>query len=143
MTVMQLSIRNRLNATVESVTTGQAMAAVHARLSGGQVITAAITNDAVEALNLQPQAAVEVLIKSTEVSLALDPVGRVSIRNLFPGTITAVDHGEVMTTVKIEIAGGDILTAAITKESAQELALDVGTTVTAMVKSTNVAVAIA
>jgi len=140
---MKLSIRNRLAATVESVTTGPAMTAVHARLAGGQDITAAITSEAAADLQLQPGTPVEVLIKATEISVALDPVGRVSIRNLLPGTIAAVDHGEVMTTVKIAISGGDLLTAAITKESAQELDLDVGLAVTALVKSTDVAIGVA
>lgn len=139
---MRLSIRNRFAATVESVSAGPAMTAVHARLAGGQDITAAITSEAATDLQLQPGTSVEVLIKSTEVSVALDPVGRVSIRNLLAGTINAVDHGEVMTTIKIEVQGGDVFTAAITKESAEELDLAVGVAVTALVKSTDVAIGV-
>ena len=139
---MRLSIRNRLAATVQAVTTGPTMTTVVARLAGGQRVTAAITSDAADDLDLQRGQAVEVLIKSTEVSVALDDVGRMSIRNLFPGIVAAVDHGEVMTTVKIEIAGDDLLTAAITRESAEELGLQPGVAVTAMIKSTDVAVGV-
>jgi len=140
---MQLSIRNRFPATVEAVTSGPAMTAVSVRLDGGQRITAAITSEAAEDLGLHADQAVEILIKSTEISVALDTVGRVSIRNLLPGTITAVNHGEAMSTVKIAIAGDDMLTAAITRESADDLGLEPGTTVTAMIKSTDVAVGVA
>jgi molybdate transport system regulatory protein len=139
---MQLSIRNRLDATVESVSTGQAMATVHARLDSGQEITAAITNESTADLGLQTGSKVQVLIKSTEVSVAIAPVGRISIRNVLPGTLVAVEHGEVMTTVKIEIASGVVLTSAITRESAEDLGLAVGNPATALVKSTDVALAI-
>ena len=66
-----------------------------------------------------------------------------SIRNLLPGTIRAVDHGAVMTTVKVDIGGGDVLTAAITKESADDLKLVDGDPVTALIKSTEVSIAVA
>jgi molybdate transport system regulatory protein len=139
---MQLSIRNQFVGTIESVTAGPAMAAVHVRLTGGPDVTAAITTDAATDLNLAVGSAVRVLITSTEVSVAVDPVGRVSIRNQLPGTVQSVDHGAAMTVMKIELAGGGVLTSAITRESAQDLGLDPGQSVTALVKSTDVALAL-
>jgi molybdate transport system regulatory protein len=59
---------------------------------------------------------------------------------LLPGRIVAVEHGEVMSTVKIDIGSDQVLTAAITKESAQDLDLEAGVPVTALIKATNVAV---
>ncbi|QTD97210.1 TOBE domain-containing protein [Streptomyces cyanogenus] len=64
-----------------------------------------------------------------------------SIRNQLPGTVTAIQPGEVMTTVKLRLHGGQDLTAAITKESAEDLALAPGSSVRALVKSTEVSVA--
>src|SRR5262245_50591047 len=103
---MELSIRNRFDATVESVTSGPAMTTVRARLSDGQSVTAAITSDAAADLALKAGSSVQVLIKATEVSLALDPINRVSIRNRIPGTVTSVDHGQAMASVKIQMADG-------------------------------------
>jgi molybdate transport system regulatory protein len=140
---MQLSIRNRFDATVESVTTGAAMTTVHTRLSGGLAVTAAITTDAAEDLGLAAGSAVQVLIKSTEVGVAADLNGRISIRNLLPGTIQSVDHGVAMTVVRIDIPGAGLLTSAITHDSATDLGLSAGMAVTALVKSTDVAIAIA
>ena len=139
---MQLSIRNRFDATVESVTTGPAMTTVHTRLTGGLAVTAAITSDAAADLGLQVGAAVQVLIKSTEVAVAVDAVGRVSIRNLIPGTVQSVDHGAAMTVVRIEVPDAGVLTSAITHESAEDLGLAAGMAVTALVKSTDVALAV-
>jgi len=138
---MQLSIRNRFDATVESVTAGPAMTAVRARLASGPEITSAITSDAATDLNLAAGSAVQVLIKSTEVGVAVDPVGRVSIRNRLPGTVASVDQGTAMTVVKIDLADGGVLTSAITSESAADLSLTAGMPVTALVKSTDVSIA--
>jgi molybdate transport system regulatory protein len=82
-------------------------------------------------------------VKSTEVSLATGAADGLSIRNRIPGTVRTVEPGSVMTTVKVEIAGGDTLTAVITRESADELRLAAGDRVTALIKSTEMAVALA
>ncbi|MER6026930.1 TOBE domain-containing protein [Streptomyces sp. NPDC001851] len=64
-----------------------------------------------------------------------------SIRNQLPGTVTAIQPGEAMATVKLRLDGGQDLTAAITKESAEDLALAPGSPVRALVKSTEVSLA--
>ena len=67
---MQLSARNQLSATVETVTHGEVMSTVTVTLPDGQHITAAITKDGAEELGFAPGDAVIVIIKSTEVMLA-------------------------------------------------------------------------
>ncbi|MFH8803172.1 molybdopterin-binding protein [Streptomyces sp. NPDC017936] len=64
-----------------------------------------------------------------------------SIRNQLPGTVTAITPGEVMTVVTIRLSGGRALTAAVTREAVTELGLVPGSTVRALVKSTQVALA--
>ncbi|MDQ0682462.1 MULTISPECIES: molybdopterin-binding protein [Streptomyces] len=61
-----------------------------------------------------------------------------SIRNQLPGTVTAVHPGQVMALVKIRLDGGQHLTAAITLEASEQLALAPGAAVHALVKSTEV-----
>ena len=68
---------------------------------------------------------------------------RLSIRNQLPGTVTAVTPGEVMATVRIRLTGGQDLTAAITREAAEDLRLSPGTAVRALMKSTEVSLATA
>lgn len=68
-----LSTRNQLPGSITQVTPGSAMATVKVKLDGGeQVVTASITKEAVEELGLAEGAAVTVLIKSTEVMLAVE-----------------------------------------------------------------------
>ncbi|KPC60886.1 TOBE domain-containing protein [Streptomyces chattanoogensis] len=64
-----LSIRNRIPGTVAGVSTGGAMAGVKVSIAGGE-LTAAITKDAVNDLELTAGSPVTALIKSTEISLA-------------------------------------------------------------------------
>ncbi|MFF5310561.1 TOBE domain-containing protein [Streptomyces massasporeus] len=139
---MSLSIRNQLPGTVTAVTTGEAMATVTVRLTGGQNLTAAITREAVEDLRLAPGTAVRALMKSTEVSLATAPVEGLSIRNQLPGTVTDLAAGEAMASVRVTVEGGE-LTAAITRDAAEDLALSPGTPVVALIKATEVSLATA
>ncbi|MFF3500845.1 molybdopterin-binding protein [Streptomyces sp. NPDC003247] len=64
-----------------------------------------------------------------------------SIRNQLPGTVSDVTPGEVMATVRVRLTGGPTLTAAITREAVTELGLAPGSTVLALVKSTEVSLA--
>ncbi|QFQ95019.1 adenylate kinase [Streptomyces phaeolivaceus] len=137
---MSLSIRNQIPGTVTAVTPGEAMATVKVRLDGGQDITSAITLDAVQELGLVAGSAVRALVKSTEVSLATGAVDGLSIRNRLPGTVSGIATGAAMASVKVTVQGGE-LTAAITQDAVSDLGLTLGSPVTALIKSTEVALA--
>ncbi len=62
-----------------------------------------------------------------------------SARNRFPGVVRSVEIGGVMALVEIE-AGPHLVTAAITRDSVQELGLAPGVKATALVKATSVMV---
>ena len=139
---MRLSIRNQLAGVIETVTRGEVMGTVKTRLTGGQEVVSAITLDAIDDLKLTEGRDVTVLLKSTEVSVATGPVGGLSIRNRISGTIEAVDLGAVMTTVRVAISGGQVVTAAITKDAAEDLDLAAGGAVTMLVKATDASIAV-
>ena len=69
---VRLSTRNQLPGTVESVQTAEAMAIVKVILDGGHPVTASITREAVDDLQLAKGTKVTVLVKSTEVMLAVE-----------------------------------------------------------------------
>ncbi|MEU6995590.1 TOBE domain-containing protein [Streptomyces sp. NPDC046465] len=139
---MSLSIRNQIPGTVASVSTGEAMAAVKVRLAGGQDVTAAITAESVKELGLAEGSEVRILVKSTEVALATAALQGVSIRNQIAGTVTDVAAGGAMASVRVDVEGG-ALTAAITKDAVTDLGLAAGSSVVALIKSTEVSLAIA
>ena len=68
---------------------------------------------------------------------------RLSTRNQLTGTITEVNLGAVMATVRVKLDGGEqIVTASITKDAAEDLGLKPGQPATVFVKSTEVAIGV-
>jgi molybdate transport system regulatory protein len=63
---------------------------------------------------------------------------RLSARNQLNATIDSVQLGEVMATVKVTLPDGQHLTAAITRDSAEDLGLAAGDAVKVIIKSTEV-----
>lgn len=68
---------------------------------------------------------------------------RLSTRNQLHGTIESVELGTIMATVRIRLDGSDqVITSAITKDAAQDLALAQGQKAVALIKSTEVTVGV-
>jgi molybdate transport system regulatory protein len=67
---------------------------------------------------------------------------RLSARNQLAGTVTQVATGAVTDTVKVQLRGGDVVTASITKEAVEELGLQAGSNVTVVVKASDVLLAV-
>ncbi len=67
---------------------------------------------------------------------------KISARNVLKGTIKTVKHGSVNSEITIGLAGGVEIVSIITKKSAQNLRLSKGKGVYAVVKATNVMIAV-
>jgi molybdopterin-binding protein len=67
---------------------------------------------------------------------------KLSARNQIPATVTAINSGEAIANVELN-AGGVRLVASITVEAANELKLDPGSQVTAIIKASDVILAVA
>lgn len=67
---------------------------------------------------------------------------KLSARNVLKGEIKNVNHGAVNSEVTIELAGGEELVAVITKASAEGLGLAAGKDAYAVIKATNVMIAV-
>ena len=65
---------------------------------------------------------------------------KLSARNQIPGKVVEVKRGATTAHVRIEVAPGIVVTAAITNEATDELALAVGDKVTAVIKASDVMV---
>ena len=66
---------------------------------------------------------------------------KLSARNQLAGTVTEVTHGEAIANVVLDV-NGQRLVASITLEAARELGLEAGRQVTAIVKASDVILAI-
>lgn len=68
---------------------------------------------------------------------------RLSTRNQFPGKVVSITLGEAMAVVKIAVDGTDlIVTAAVTRDAVEDLGLQVGAPAYALVKATEVQLAV-
>lgn len=69
-------------------------------------------------------------------------VSAVNVRNQFRGRIKEIVLGPVVSEVDVETPQGLLVTSVITTRSVRDLDLQVGTEVVALIKSTEVALAI-
>lgn len=67
---------------------------------------------------------------------------KISARNVLKGKVKSVNHGAVNSEVVIELPGGEEMVAVITKASAENLGLTEGKDVYAVIKATNVMIAV-
>lgn len=67
---------------------------------------------------------------------------KISARNMIKGKVKSLTHGAVNTEVVIELPGGAEIVSIITKASADALALAQGKDVYAVIKASNVMLAV-
>ncbi|MBR0199938.1 MAG: TOBE domain-containing protein [Oscillospiraceae bacterium] len=67
---------------------------------------------------------------------------KLSARNQFKGTVIAINEGAVNGIVKIDIGGGNVMSATISMAAIRELGLAVGKEAYAVVKATSVMVGV-
>ncbi|WP_413988076.1 TOBE domain-containing protein [Labrys okinawensis] len=68
---MKLSARNQIKGIIKSVTKGQTTSHVQLDVNG-TIVTASITNEAVDDLKLKPGQAAYAVIKASDVMIAVD-----------------------------------------------------------------------
>jgi molybdopterin-binding protein len=67
---------------------------------------------------------------------------KISARNVFKGKVVNLTVGAVNTEVTLEIEGGSQIVSIITKESAEKLGLKSGKKAFAVIKASNVMIAV-
>ncbi|MBV8835929.1 MAG: TOBE domain-containing protein [Alphaproteobacteria bacterium] len=69
---MRLSARNQIKGKIVEVKKGATTAHVRVEIAPGQVITASITNEAVDELGLKAGASAVAVIKASDVMIAME-----------------------------------------------------------------------
>lgn len=140
---MQISARNVLKGTISAINEGAVNGVVSIDL-GEQVVKADITMDAIKSMGLETGQIACAVIKASSVMLAAGEarIENLSARNQIPGTIVDVTPGAVNGHVAIETTSGARIKGSITNEAINQLDLKVGDKALAVIKSTDVMVAI-
>jgi molybdopterin-binding protein len=69
---MRISARNQIKGTVSEVKKGATTSHIRVDIGGGNIVTASITNEAVEDLGIKAKGAVTVVVKASDVMIAVD-----------------------------------------------------------------------
>ena len=69
---MRISARNQIKGTVVEVKKGATTSHVRVDIGGGQIMTASITNEAVDELGIKAKGSVTVVVKASDVMIAVD-----------------------------------------------------------------------
>jgi molybdopterin-binding protein len=94
------------------------------------------------ARDLQPHTRFARLVASTNIACQQteNPM-KLSARNVIPGTLVEVTKGQTTAHVRIDI-GGQVITASITNEAVDELKLAKGQKAYAVIKASDVMIAV-
>jgi molybdopterin-binding protein len=69
---MRISARNQIKGTVVDVKKGATTSHIRVDIGGGQIVTSSITNEAVDDLGIKAGGKASVVIKASDVMIAVD-----------------------------------------------------------------------
>ena len=138
--MLNISARNQLPGVVSAVEKGAVNGLVTIDLDS-DIVTADITNASIDRLGIEPGREVLAVIKASSVMFATGEQS-LSARNQFCGTVSSVEPGAVNGIVTLVTDGGLEITGSITMSSIERLGLAGGVHATAIIKATEVMVAV-
>jgi molybdopterin-binding protein len=69
---MRISARNQIKGTVVEVKKGATTSHIRVDIGNGQIVTSSITNEAVDELDIKAKGHVTVVVKASDVMIAVD-----------------------------------------------------------------------
>jgi molybdate transport system regulatory protein len=139
---MRTSARNALRGTIRHITPGAVNGEVSLTLGNNVEITAILTCQSIEDLQLTVGKPAIALIKASFILLAKGDNLMTSARNQIPGIVSAREDGAVNAEISLDIGAGKTLVATVTIASAKALDLKIGDKVTALIKAPHVILAV-
>lgn len=139
---MKISARNQIKGTVKRIYGGAVNALVLVNCGSQNPIKADITLESVKELGLAEGVECYVIIKASHVMFATEDDAGLSARNQIEGTVVEVMPGAVNGCVTIEVEKGMRITGSITNDSIHDLDLVEGCRAFAIVKASDVMIAV-
>jgi molybdate transport system regulatory protein len=128
---------NRLPGAITAIESNRHMSLVDVAVSG-ETFSATLLETPETAAYLRVGNPVTLLFKETEVALAKDLSGLISLRNRFVVTVQGIERGDILSAIKLDYAG-HALTSIITTRAVARLQLAMGDKVEALVKANEIA----
>ncbi len=104
---------------------------------GDTTLTAFIMGGVQESRRIEEGSGVWILFKESEVALAKDFSGLISLRNRFEGRIESIERGELLAEVVLRY-GNDTIVSIISRRACDAMRLKIGEHVTALVKANEI-----
>jgi len=127
---------NKLTGTISQIQQSGAILLVDVDIDG-HGFSAMLIESATQPEWLQTGNSIELVFKETEVSLAKNLSGMISMRNRMKCTILHIELGELLSKVSLQFQKY-VITSAITTRSVNSLDLKIGDKVEALVKANEV-----
>ncbi|PWV58615.1 TOBE domain-containing protein [Plasticicumulans acidivorans] len=138
---MRVSARNHFVGLVQARSRGAINTEVLLSLDGGEYLTATVTNRAAEHLGITLGQQCHALFKASSVLVGTGEA-RLSVRNVYCGTVVDLQRGPVNAELTLRTAGGLELTAMLTAAAVDSLGMAVGVEAFALVKASAVILAV-
>ncbi len=135
---IKTSARNQFAGPIVAMREGAVNFEVCLRLDEANEIVAVITRESAENLGLSLGKEIHALVKASSVILLADEYARTSARNQLWGEISHIHAGPVNAEVTMTLPGGKTLTSIVTRESVENLQLNVGQKACAVFEASSV-----
>ena len=137
------SAGNLFAGKIVSLTRGQVMGEVVLDIGHGDTIVALVSNQSTKNLGLRLGSNVYALIQSSSIIITKESGFKSSARNHLVGKVSRLDFSGVGGEVGVQLEGGKVVSAVVTSESAQNMDIHIGDSVSALFKATQVILATA
>ena len=127
---------NKLTGAIISIESSEHMSIVDIDV-GGEVFSSIVLETPSTAAYLRKGKTVTLLFKETEVSIAKNLSGQISLRNRFKAVIQGIERSEILTKVVLDFKNAQIV-SVISTRSADRLGLQEGDEVEWLVKTNEI-----
>jgi molybdate transport system regulatory protein len=133
---MKTSARNEFNGQITEIISGEVMSEIKVNINADFKISAIITNEGKEAMELDKGKDITALIKSSVIVLSKEKI-KATARNIIEGKVIEIIKGQVNSEVKLAVQNNTIY-SVITNDAVDDLGLKVGDTAYAIFKASTV-----
>ena len=133
---MKTSARNEFNGQITEIISGEVMSEIKVNINADFKISAIITNEGKEAMELDKGKDITALIKSSVIVLSKEKI-KATARNIIEGKVIEIIKGQVNSEVQLAVQNNTIY-SVITNDAVDDLGLKVGDTAYAIFKASTV-----
>ena len=127
---------NQLSGEIESIETKDSLSLVSVKV-GTTILSAIVIKTPQTASYLKIGNPIQVIFKATEVTVGSVYVHHISLQNQLAGEVVAIESGQLLSRLALKTAVG-LIFSVITTKAVNQLQLQVGSEITAMVKTNEV-----